>query len=120
MLEINKYLAKGIIETGANSNGYYQKYADGTLLQRGTSSCPSGIGYADITFPVAFIDSNYTMIANHKYTGGSDYGGSGQLRNITSPQSNDTSTAYIYSYLYDGTIANYIRNVQYVAYGKWK
>ena len=60
------------------------------------------------------------MLANHKYTGGSGYGGSQQLRNITNPQPNDTATAFVYSYLYDGSIASYIRNVQYIAIGRWK
>lgn len=110
----------GIIESGSNVNGSYTKFADGTMICTGVGQCPANVGYAEITFADSFIDINYTMIANHKYTGGSNYGGSTQLRNITNPQINTANTAYIYSYQYDGSIANYPRKVQYVAMGKWK
>ena len=108
------------VDYGSNSNGNYTRYKDGTMIQYGTGSCPEGVGYADITFPIPFLNAEYIMLANHKYTGGGGYGGSAQLRNITNPQANTNDTAYIYSYQYDGTVANYIRNVQYVAYGRWK
>lgn len=109
-----------IVASGSNANGSYIKYSDGTMVQTGTGQCAGNVGYADITFPVAFYDTNYIMLANHKYTGGSGYGGSGQLRNITNPQANNTTTGYIYSYLYDGSVADYPRKVQYIAIGKWK
>ena len=112
---------KGIGYTsGTNENGSWVKYDDGRLIQEGTGQCPANVGYADITFPMAFIDTNYIMIANHKYTGGSEYGGSSQLLNITNPQNYTTTQAYIYSYLYDGSFAGYPRNVQYIAIGRWK
>lgn len=107
-------------ETITNENGTAIKFSDGTMICIGTGQCPANVGYAEITLPESYIDSNYIMIANHKYVGGSDYGGSTQLRNITNPQAVNTSTAYIYSYQYDGSIANYIRNVQYIAIGRWK
>ena len=109
-----------VVESGSDANGTYEKYADGQLIQYGTGSCPEGVGYAEITFPIPFLNTNYIMIANHKYTGGGGYGGSAQLRNITNPQANTNTTAFIYSYMYDGTIATYIRNVQYIAIGRWK
>ena len=108
------------IETITNENGTAIKFSDGTMICIGTGQCPANVGYAEITLPESYIDSNYIMIANHKYAGGSDYGGSTQLRNITNPQAVNTSTAYIYSYQYDGSIANYSRNVQYMAIGRWK
>lgn len=110
----------GVVESGSNANGSYIKFTDGTMICTGTGQCPANVGYAEITFANNFIDNNYIMIANHKYQSGSDYGGSRQLRNITNPQTNTANTAYIYSYQYDGSIANYIRNVQYVAIGRWK
>lgn len=109
-----------VVESGSDANGTYEKYADGQLIQYGTGSCPEGVGYAEITFPIPFLNTNYIMIANHKYTGGGGYGGSAQLRNITNTQANTNTTAFIYSYMYDGTIATYIRNVQYIAIGRWK
>lgn len=107
-------------ETITNENGTAIKFSDGTMICIGTGQCPSNMGYAEITLPETFTDTNYVMVANHKYTGGSGYGGSTQLRNITNPQAVTVSTAYIYSYQYDGSIANYPRNVQYIAIGRWK
>jgi len=112
--------AINIIESGSNSNGDWVKLEGGTLIQSGVGTCPADVGYAEVTFPLEFKNINYIMIANHKYTGGNGYGGSGQLRNITNPQSYTKSSAYIYSYFSDGSIANYVRNVQYIAIGKWK
>lgn len=107
-------------ETITNENRTAIKFGDGTMVCTGVGQCPANVGYAEITFADSFIDINYTMIANHKYTGGSNYGGSTQLRNITNPQSVNNSSAYVYSYQYDGTVANYPRKVQYVAIGRWK
>lgn len=124
MLPLNKEIKNSMnnmkLETITNENGTAIKFSDGTMICTGTSQCPANVGYAEITLPESFINSNYIMIANHKYQGGSDYGGSTQLRNITNPQTNTANTAYIYSYQYDGSIANYIRNVQYMAVGRWK
>ena len=103
-----------------NEKGTAIKFSDGTMICTGTGQCPANVEYAEITFANNFIDNNYIMIANHKYQSGSNYGGSTQLRNITNPQTVNNTLAYIYSYQYDGSIANYIRNVQYVAIGRWK
>lgn len=108
------------IERIENEKGTAIKFSDGTMICTGTGQCPANVGYAEITFANNFIDNNYIMIANHKYQSGSNYGGSTQLRNITNPQTVNNTLAYIYSYQYDGSIANYIRNVQYVAIGRWK
>ena len=103
-----------------NEKGTAIKFSDGTMICTGTGQCPANVGYAEITFANNFIDNNYIMIANHKYQSGSNYGGSTQLTNITNPQTVNNTLAYIYSYQYDGSIANYVRNVQYVAIGRWK
>ena len=110
----------GVVESGSNANGNYIKFGDGTLIQSGIGTCPARVGYAEITFPVDFFDTGYVMNANHKYNSSNNYGGSAQLRNITNPQPVNKTTAYIYSYMYDATIANYPRNVQYIAVGRWK
>lgn len=110
----------GVVESGSNSNGSWVKFEDGTLIQRGTAQCPADVGYADVTFPVAFIDDGYTIVASHKYTSGDGYGGSLQLTNITNAHGYSTTQAYIYSYLYSGSYASYKRNVMYIATGKWK
>lgn len=108
------------VEIVTNANGTYEKYDDGRLIQYAVVEAPASTGYATVTFPMDFYDTNYEMLANHRYTGGSGYGGTSQLRNITSPQPNTKSTAYIYSYLPDGTVFNYPRRIYYRAYGKWK
>lgn len=108
------------IEKIENENGTAIKFADGTMICTGTGQCPASAGHTDITFPASFVDMNYVMSANHKYTSGSQFGGSYQLRNNTTAQITSVNSAYIYSYLNDGNIADYPRNVQYIAIGKWK
>jgi len=112
--------AINIIDSGSNSNGNWIKFSDGTLIQRGLGICSENVGYATVNFPLEFKNLDYIMIANHKYTSGSEFGGPSQIKNITTPQSYTKSSAYIYSYFSDGSIASYVRNVQYIAIGKWK
>jgi hypothetical protein len=53
-----------IIESGSNANGYYVKYADGTMICRYyvELSATGGIrNDIDWTFPVEFIDMNYSF-----------------------------------------------------------
>lgn len=119
-LKDNNYLYGTLVEKGSNTYGTYEKYSDGRLIQYGTVEAAASVGYATVTFPIAFKNTSYDILANHKYTGGSGYGGSGQLRNIVSPQPSTTTTAYIYSYLPDGTYFNYPRKIYYRAYGNWK
>lgn len=116
----NEYIpfTKQTIQSITTESGTAIKFEDGTMICTGTGQCPSGVGYVQVRFASSFIDNNYIITANHKYDG--TQGGSAQLRNITNPQPIDNSSAYIYSYLYDVTIANYIRNVQYIAIGRWK
>lgn len=119
-LKNNNYLYGTLIEKTTNAYGTYEKYSDGRMIQYGVVEAPANIGYADITFPTAFVNTSYELLANHKYTGGSSYGGSSQLRNVVSPQPSTTTLGYIYSYLPDGSIANYPRKMYYRAYGNWK
>lgn len=53
---------------GNNSNGFYCKFADGTLIQwyRVTSLTFSAqtILEGEVTMPLAFIDTNYVVIGN--------------------------------------------------------
>ena len=109
-----------IIDSGSNANGSYMKFNDGTLIQRGGGQCPANVAYVEVTYPIPFIDTNYTIIANHKYTGGSGYGGSTQNNNIVVSQAWHNDAGYIYSNLPDLTVATYPRNVQYIAIGRWK
>lgn len=51
--------------SGSNSDGSWVKYGDGTMQQRGTLTYSSAVArYTNITktLPIAFVDSNYTVI----------------------------------------------------------
>lgn len=49
-----------IIESGSNANGYYTKFADGTLICYGNKTISN---YAmTINYPAIFIDTNYSLV----------------------------------------------------------
>lgn len=106
--------------SGSNANGNYVKYDDGTLIQYGSVEASANTNYGTINFPIAFIDTDYELLVNHKYRGGADYGGSAQIRCITTGQVSTTSLGYVYSVYSDGTSPSYKRNCTYYAIGKWK
>lgn len=58
---------KSIIESGKNDNGYYRKYADGTLEMWGTSNAIGSQGVVIVTLPQPFIDTVFRMCANQIY-----------------------------------------------------
>jgi hypothetical protein len=71
---INNKLS-GIIESGGNADGYYTKYADGTLICRGfigPMTIPGNSGTSqNVTFPYTFIDTNWSSSLTK--TGGGAY-----------------------------------------------
>lgn len=105
---------------GNNENGYYQKFDDGTLIQWGTIQASANTSYADVSYPINFVDTNYNLIATQKYTSGSDYGGSLQLRCLTTSQAYSVSAGYVYSVYSDGTSPAFKRNINWLAIGRWK
>lgn len=58
---------KSIIDSGSNDNGYYRKYADGTLEMWGTSEEIGADGYATVELPQPFFDTYYRIYANQIY-----------------------------------------------------
>lgn len=58
---------KSIIDSGSNDNGYYRKYADGTLEMWGTSEEIGANGYATVELPQPFFDTYYRIYANQIY-----------------------------------------------------
>lgn len=58
---------KSIIDSGSNDNGYYRKYADGTLEMWGTSEEIGSDGYATVELPQPFFDTYYRIYANQIY-----------------------------------------------------
>lgn len=107
-------------ENGNNTNGNYQRFDDGTLVQWGIVQASANTNYADVSYPINFIDTNYNLMAVQKYTGGSDYGGSTQLRCLSTPQGYTTSAGYIYSVFSDGSSPSFKRNISWLAIGRWK
>jgi hypothetical protein len=57
----------GVVDSGNNSNGYYIKFSDGTMMQRGWGYVyGNGGNYVTkvINYPIAFIDNNYDIVAS--------------------------------------------------------
>ena len=117
---LNATNLNAIVESGSNTNGSYVKYQDGTILQCGTKEISENASNGSITYPIAFIDTNYYIFANQKYTSGSGYGGSTQLKCVSTPQGTSTTAGYIYNVYGDGTTPNFKRQVNWFAMGKWK
>lgn len=134
-MEINSDL---FCQSGSNDNGNWIKFADGTLIQYGirdkshyqtiedySSKVQGLIFYRSnldtITFPLSFVDSNYTIQATPKTdTQGSrsyfvryteNYATSIQLQliNLDGLFSSDTALGY-----------KYLIEVSWLAIGRWK
>lgn len=57
----NVKAVNSIIESGSNDKGHYIKFSDGTLIQRGTLSYPSGVDSYELSFPIPFKDTDYQI-----------------------------------------------------------
>ena len=113
-----------IIESGSNANGNYIKYADGTLIQynyfRVTDQAINSqygdtalySGNRSITFPVSFIDANYSVTCGFFRWGTSLSWGNAL------PNTKDTCLLVGYDYYPRAT--GTITNLSYMAIGKWK
>ena len=108
------------IDSGSNEHGFYMKFSNGDIIQYGYAEAPASTTYATITFPIEFNDTNYEVLACHKYQSGEDYGGSAQLRCVVTGQASTKAIGYAYSVLSDGTAPAYIRKCSFIAIGKWK
>jgi hypothetical protein len=107
-----------IVEQGSNSNGTYIKYANGTLICRGstastvtTSTATGGVYYGNstITFPYTFNDALLTISPGAKYTAGIAW--AGRYYSVT------TTGAAVTMMGSTSTSAAYYT---YVAVGEWK
>lgn len=67
MGDLESVNGKSIIDSGSNDNGYYRKYADGTLEMWGTSEEIGADGYATVELPQPFFDTYYRIYANQIY-----------------------------------------------------
>ena len=108
------------IDSGSNENGFYIKFSNGDVIQYGIIIVESGHTYADLTFPVEFNDTDYTIISNAFFSG-SSYGGSGAITTFTAVEKNGKTGCYVYSWNKSGdTALNFNRKVSWLAIGKWK
>lgn len=110
-----------IIESGSNSNGYYMKYSDGTMIQYGgvgitvdTPRSQGGLTYysgaAIIDFPQSFIDNNYQTFTNILMAN-MNYFAQSYAANISASQ---TTISFV------STGRDETRTIHWFAIGRWK
>ena len=114
------------IESGNNSNGYYIKYADGTLIQwrsivqisADVSSTTDryGVGTGDlstytklVTFPIPFLDVNYTVITD-----------STRIDEVDTYATIFQKFGFMGSVVIGYGLSGGYGYLKYVAFGKWK
>lgn len=108
----------GIIESGSNTNGYYTKFVDGTLICTGTSgqiTTNKGAGsYEDQTTPYTFASTDYYAFAT--LNDGQSYWG-----NITITTKVLTVSSFRISTWNTSTAGNNSNQTyKWIAIGKWK
>ena len=112
-------IADKVVESGSNSRGNYVKYADGTLIQWGRYTDTYAIGISlsavyrgdqkTITFPIAFIDTNFKMTLSTIAPVNSSY--------LVDEKTTSTMKFYPIAYA-SRTSGSY--SVDFIAIGKWK
>jgi hypothetical protein len=73
-------LVKEYRDSGSNANGEWEKFADGTLKQRGTNTQTVAVGanaeaYVNISTSIDFYDTNYLYFCNARPTASSSFYG---------------------------------------------
>lgn len=123
--------------TGSDSNGYYVKYDDGTLIQWGVIPQASFLQPNDIyttvqgiklyrsepgrvTLPISFKDTNYTISALAR-TGSSASGREAMVRLHSKVASNfQIQLISLDDYTSSGAGYTNLVNVEWMAIGRWK
>lgn len=107
----------GIVESGSNEKGIWAKFADGTLIQYGEVIQSANVDYADIEFPVNFINSNYyvNFISWFQWLRGANftYGHKEKNKVRTFPNYLDDSGNWI-------RFTEYTPTICWFAIGNWK
>lgn len=104
---------KSIIESGKNDNGYYRKYADGTLEMWGTSNAIGSQGVVIVTLPQPFIDTVFMMCANQIYHSNTPV-------SVTSTQVQSKQSFIIYARETNGTLPASGCKYNWFVTGTWK
>lgn len=104
---------KSIIESGKNDNGYYRKYADGTLEMWGASNAIGSQGVVIVTLPQPFIDTVFRMCANQIYHSNTPV-------SVTSTQVQSKQSFLIYAREPNGTLPASGCKYNWFVTGTWK
>lgn len=108
--------ASGIYESGSNSNGYYVKYVDGTMIQwvnEITSVETTGQTRTfNITWPSPFADTNYATTINF-------YEGSSGVGNFNTPSTGNKTTTDQQIAMYLSISLSGASRLDAIAIGKW-
>ena len=107
----------GIIESSANANGYYTKYADGTLICRYyvgpvTTNGNSGSSVS-VTFPMAFINTDWQCV--FQLTNGQNY-----WSHIFTSVGSKSTTGFDLQTWNNSEGQNSGQYWDYIAIGRWK
>lgn len=112
-LAVRELNGKSIIESGKNDNGYYRKYADGTLEMWGTSNAIGSQGVVIVTLPQPFIDTVFRMCANQIYHSNTPV-------SVTSTQVQSKQSFLIYAREPNGTLPASGCKYNWFVTGTWK
>ena len=107
----------GIIESGANANGYYTKYADGTLICRyyvgPLTTEPYSSATLNVTFPSTFSNNEYSCCVS--FLDPQAYWGS-----VNVGCRNKTTTGFTMETWNSSNGQNPNQWFNYIAIGRWK
>lgn len=112
-LAVRELNGKSIIDSGSNDNGYYRKYADGTLEMWGTSEEIGTDGYATVELPQPFFDTYYRIYANQIYHPSTPV-------SVVSVQVQTKQSLHIYAREPNGTMPASSCKYNWFVVGTWK
>lgn len=98
-----------IVQRGANTNGEYVKYADGTQVCWGVATSSASAEVA-VLFPAAFISTTTLRLV---------FGVVSANNQVMAPRSNSKATSGFNLSVYTTGDTRIDRTVEYVAYGRW-
>lgn len=104
---------KSIIESGKNNNGYYRKYADGTMEMWGASNAIGSQGAVMVTLPQPCTDTAFMVWVNQEYNQKTSV-------SATSFQIRDKQSFYIYARESNGTLPASDCKYNWFVVGTWK
>lgn len=113
MGDLESVNGKSIIESGKNNNGYYRKYADGTMEMWGASNAIGSQGAVMVTLPQPCTDTAFMVWVNQEYNQKTSV-------SATSFQIRDKQSFYIYARESNGTLPASDCKYNWFVVGTWK